>query len=356
MGASPEGLDLEALAPWLRERGLVGDGALEGVRLAGGLSNVTYLVSQGDTSLVVRRPPLGHVMPTAHDMGREFTVLSGMERGGFRAPRPRAYCDDDSVIGARFLVMEYVPGRIFSSDAAAEGLSAADAGVLSAELMDTLAELHAVDAAAVGLGDFGRPEGFLARQVQRWRQQWELSKTRDLPAIDALATWLDQRVATIPSNAPWSVVHGDYRLDNCIIDPVQPRVRAVLDWEMSTLGDPLMDLATILVYWSRPGDELRHEIRFAAFVTDREGFWERDALVRRYAETSGRDLGHLDVCLALSGFKLAVIMESIRKRTLAGQQLGADTSLADGMAAATDALAQMGLLVAEGEGVAALSR
>ena len=356
MGTSPEGLDLESLAPWLRERGLVGDGALDGVRLSGGLSNVTYLVTQGDTSLVVRRPPLGHVMPTAHDMGREFTVLSGMERGGFRAPRPRAYCDDDSVIGARFLVMEYVPGRILSSDAAAEGLSAADAGVLSAELMDTLAELHAVDAAAVGLGDFGRPEGFLARQVQRWRQQWELSKTRELPAIDALATWLDERVATIPLNAPWSVVHGDYRLDNCIIDPVEPRVRAVLDWEMSTLGDPLMDLATILVYWSRPGDALRHEIRFAAFVTDRDGFWERDALVRRYAEVSGRDLGHLDVCIALSGFKLAVIMESIRKRTLAGQQLGADTSLADGMAAATDALAQMGLLVAEGEGVAALSR
>ena len=356
MGTSPEGLDLESLAPWLRERGLVGDGALDGVRLSGGLSNVTYLVTQGDTSLVVRRPPLGHVMPTAHDMGREFTVLSGMERGGFRAPRPRAYCDDDSVIGARFLVMEYVPGRILSSDAAAEGLSPDDAGVLSAELMDTLAALHAVDAAAVGLGDFGRPEGFLARQVQRWRQQWELSKTRELPAIDALAAWLDERVATIPLNAPWSVVHGDYRLDNCIIDPVEPRVRAVLDWEMSTLGDPLMDLATILVYWSRPGDALRHEIRFAAFVTDRAGFWERDALVRRYAEVSGRDLGHLDVCIALSGFKLAVIMESIRKRTLAGQQLGADTSLADGMAAATDALAQMGLLVAEGEGVAALSR
>ena len=117
-----------------------------------------------------------------------------------------------------------------------------------------------------------------------------------------------------------------------------------------------MDLATILVYWSRPGDALRHEIRFAAFVTDRDGFWERDALVSRYAEVSGHDLGHLDVCIALSGFKLAVIMESIRKRTLAGQQLGADTSLADGMAAATDALAQMGLLVAEGEGVAALSR
>ena len=353
---SPEGLDLDAVVPWLRERGLIGVGDVEASRLAGGLSNVTYLVTQGETSLVIRRPPLGHVMPTAHDMGREFTVLSGMARGGFRAPRPLAFCDDESVNGARFLVMEYVPGRILSSDAAAEGLSAQDAGVLSAELMDTLAELHAVDAAAVGLGDFGKPEGFLARQVGRWRQQWELSKTRDLPEIESLASWLDERVATIPTGAPWSVVHGDYRLDNCIVDPIDPRVRAVLDWEMSTLGDPLMDLATILVYWSRPGDTLRHEIRFAAFVTDRDGFWDREALVDRYATASGRDIGHLDVCIALSGFKLAVIMESIRKRTLAGQQLGADMSLADGMARATDALAQMGLAMADGEGVAALSR
>ena len=356
MSASPEGLDLDAVTPWLREQGLVGEGVVEAVRLSGGLSNVTYLVSQGDTSLVIRRPPLGHVMPTAHDMGREFTVLSGMARGDFRAPKPLAYCDDESIIGARFLAMEYVPGRILSNDAAAEGLSTEDAGTLSAELMDTLAELHAVDADAVGLADFGRPEGFLARQVKRWRQQWELSKTRELPEIDALAAWLDGRVERIPTNAPWAVVHGDYRLDNCIVDPVDPRVRAVLDWEMSTLGDPLMDLATILVYWSRPGDELRHEIRFAAFVTDRDGFWDRGQLVDRYAQVSGRDLGHLDVCIALSGFKLAVIMESIRKRTLAGQQLGADTSLADGMARATDALARMGLLIADGEGVDALSR
>jgi aminoglycoside phosphotransferase (APT) family kinase protein len=342
---SPEGLDLDAVGPWLAAQGLVDAGPLEAVRLAGGLSNVTYLVTQGDRSLVIRRPPLGHVMPTAHDMGREFT-----------APLPLAYCDDDSVIGARFLVMEYVAGRIISSDAAAEGLTAADASALSAELVDVLASLHAIDARAVGLGDLGRPEGFLTRQVSRWAQQWELSKTRELPAIDELLVWLQERVAALPTDLPWSIVHGDYRLDNAIVDPVAPRVRAVLDWEMATLGDPLMDLATMLVYWSRPGDELRHQIRFAAFVTDRDGFWERPQLVERYAERSGLDVGHLDVCVVLSGLKLAVIMESIRKRTLAGQQLGADTSLADGMAMATDALAEMGLAVASGGGVDALSR
>ncbi len=354
--ASPEGLDLDSVGPWLASHGLIAEGPIEAVRLAGGLSNVTYLVAQGDRSLVIRRPPLGHVMPTAHDMGREFTVISGVGRAGFPAPQALAYCDDDSVIGARFLVMEYVAGRIISSDAAAEGLSAADASALSAELVDVLADLHAIDAQAVGLGDLGRPEGFLARQVKRWAGQWELSKTRELPAIDELLTWLDERVTALPSDLPWSIVHGDYRLDNAIVDPLEPRIRAVLDWEMATLGDPLMDLATMLVYWSRPGDELRHRIRFAAFVTDREGFWERSTLVERYAERSGIDVGHLDVCIVLSGLKLAVIMESIRKRTLAGQQLGADTSLADGMAMATDALAEMGLAVASGGGVEALAR
>jgi aminoglycoside phosphotransferase (APT) family kinase protein len=179
---------------------------------------------------------------------------------------------------------------------------------------------------------------------------------RDLPAIDELLSWLDSRVEGLPADLPWSIVHGDYRLDNAIVDPVEPRIRAVLDWEMATLGDPLMDLATMLIYWSRPGDELRHQIRFAAFVTDRDGFWERGQLVERYAERSGLDVGHLDVCVVLSGLKLAVIMESIRKRTLAGQQLGADSSLADGMAMATDALAEMGLAVAAGGGVDALSR
>ena len=329
---------------------------MEAIRLAGGLSNVTYLVSQGDRQLVVRRPPLGHVMPTAHDMGREFTVLSGVTQGDFPAPRPLAYCDDESIIGARFLVMEYVAGRIISSDAAAEGLTVTDASALSAELVDVLAALHAIDAREVGLGGLGHPEGFLARQVARWAKQWELSKTRDLPAIDELLSWLDSRVEGLPADLPWSIVHGDYRLDNAIVDPVEPRIRAVLDWEMATLGDPLMDLATMLIYWSRPGDELRHQIRFAAFVTDRDGFWERGQLVERYAERSGLDVGHLDVCVVLSGLKLAVIMESIRKRTLAGQQLGADSSLADGMAMATDALAEMGLAVAAGGGVDALSR
>jgi aminoglycoside phosphotransferase (APT) family kinase protein len=353
---SLEGLDLESVGPWLAAQGLVEEAPVEAVRLAGGLSNVTYLVTQGERELVIRRPPLGHVMPTAHDMGREFTVLSGVTRGGFLAPQPLAYCDDDSVIGARFLVMEYVAGRIISSDAAAQDLTAADASALSAELIDVLAALHAIDARAVGLGELGRPEGFLSRQVTRWAQQWELSKTRELPAIDELIAWLQSRVDALPLDLPWSIVHGDYRLDNAIVDPHEPRIRAVLDWEMATLGDPLMDLATMLVYWSRPGDELRHQIRFAAFVTDREGFWERAELVNTYAERSGIDVGHLDVCIVLSGLKLAVIMESIRKRTLAGQQLGADTSLADGMAMATDALAEMGLAVASGGGVDALSR
>ena len=208
----------------------------------------------------------------------------------------------------------------------------------------------------MGLGDLGKPEGFLERQVERWVKQWDLSKTRELPSLDSLVGWLRERVASLPRDLPWSVVHGDYRLDNCILDADEPRIRAVLDWEMSTLGDPLMDLATLLVYWSRPGEELRHRIAFASFVTDQPGFWDRSALVERYAQVSGRDVSHLDVCVGLSAFKLAVIMESIRKRTLAGQQLGSDASLADLMGTATDALIDLGLAVADGGGVDALAR
>ena len=354
--ASPEGLDLDRVTPWLVDRGLlIGSVPVHAERLSGGLSNVTYLVHQGDRRFVVRRPPLGHVMPTAHDMAREYAVLGGVTRGGFRAPTPLALCEDVEVNGAPFLVMEFVPGRILSSDQAAAELAPHDASTLSTELIDVLAQLHEVNAVEVGLADLGRPEGFLARQVARWGKQWELSKTRELPAIDSLFTWLDDRVATLPSGMPWSIVHGDYRLDNCIVAADTPQIDAVLDWEMATLGDPLMDLATLLVYWSRPGDQRRHQIRFAAFVTDRDGFWDRTALVDRYAGVSGRDLGHLDVCLALSAVKLAVIMESIRKRTLAGQQLGAGTELADGMALATDALVEIGVAVADGGGVEALS-
>jgi len=354
---SPEGLDLSRVTPWLVGHGLLEvAGDVRAIRLAGGLSNVTYLVQQGDRQLVVRRPPLGHVMPTAHDMAREYAVLTGVTRGGFRAPTPRGLCEDTEVNGAPFLVMDYVPGRILSSDASAADLTTDDAAALSAELVDVLAQLHVVDADAVGLADFGRPQGFLARQVTRWGKQWELSKTRDLPPLDDLLRWLESRVGDLPSDMPWSVVHGDYRLDNCIVAADAPRIDAVLDWEMATLGDPLMDLATLLVYWSRPGDELRHQIRFAAFVTDRDGFWDRTQLVEHYARVSGRDVDHLDICLVLSAVKLAVIMESIRKRTLAGQQLGAGAELADGMAMATDALVEMGTAVAAGGGVAALSR
>ena len=353
---SLEGLDLSRVVPWLVQHDVLAPGGdAQARRLSGGLSNVTYLITQADQHVVVRRPPLGHVMPTAHDMAREYAVLRGTASAHFRAPRPLALCEDLEVNGAPFLVMEFVPGRILSSDQACAGLSASDASALSADLVDVLAALHAIDADEVGLGSFGRPQGFLSRQVDRWGKQWELSKTRDLPAIEELFAWLTGHVDALPTDTPWSIVHGDYRLDNCIVAAAAPRIDAVLDWEMATLGDPLMDLATLLVYWSRPGEELRHRIRFAAFVTDREGFWDRDALVDRYATVSGRAVDHLDVCVVLSAVKLAVIMESIRKRTLAGQQLGAGTELADGMAMATDALIEMGARVAAGGGVTALS-
>lgn len=314
---SPEGLDLDAVGPWLAAQRLVDPAPIEAVRLAGGLSNVTYLVTQGDRELVIRRPPLGHVMPTAHDMGREFTVLNGVTRGGFPAPEPLAYCDDAAVIGAKFLVMEYVPGRIISSDSAAAALTPEEASALSAELVDVLADLHAIDASAVGLADLGRPDGFLARQVKRWAGQWELSKTRELPAIDELLVWLRGRVSALPADLPWSIVHGDYRLDNLLVDE-HNEVAAVLDWEMATLGDPLTDLGLLLVYLRLT----RLDPTGLGNAADAPGFLDESRMLEVYREASGRDLVDMGFYVGLASFKLAVILEGIHYRHSQGQTVG----------------------------------
>lgn len=324
--------------------------------LAGGRSNLSYLLSQGGLRLVLRRPPLGHVMPTAHDMAREYRVLSGLSRVGFPVPKPLAICEDAGVIGAPFMLMEYVPGRVLATATDGADLAPADAERICASFVAQLAGLHAVDPEAAGLADLGRPQGYVARQVRRWRDQWERTKTRDLPELDRLASWLERQVTALPPDLPWSVVHGDYRLDNVILDAQTCQVTAVLDWEMSTLGDPVADLAVSLVYWSRPGEPLRQRLPVAVGVTERPGFWERGQLVSAYLDATSRDLAHLDICLALACLKLAVIMESIHYRTLRGQQLGAASDDGVDMGAATEALATLGLAVAAGGGVAALSQ
>ena len=350
-------LDRVSLLRWLADQGLPVDPAapIEAELLARGRSNVTYRIRQGDLDWVVRRQPFGHVMPSAHDMAREHRVISGMYAGGFVVPEPIALCEDPEVIGSVFHVMQFVPGSVMGSAAETASLTPTEARELSLELVGTLARLHAVDAPAVGLGELGRPEGFLIRQAQRWRKQWELSQTRELPLAVELADRLEARVRQIPEGVPWSVVHGDFRLDNTIVDPQSMRVSAVVDWEMSTLGDPLTDLGLLLVYWTRPDDVALKKLPLVGGVTDHEGFPDRRELVDAYVADSGRDVDHLDACIALSCFKLAVILESIRKRILAGAQVGSAAGQADLMGGATDVLLELGVAALERDALDALS-
>lgn len=345
------GIDPDLIRRYLDER--AGDEYAIDVRLLeGGRSNVSYLITRNGRRLVLRRPPLGNILPSAHDMRREFRVLSGLASVEFPVPRPLAYEDDRRIMDAPLLLMDFVDGIVISDAAAASALSAQDADQVSRSLVDTLARLHATDVRAAGLGELGRPEGYLDRQVERWQQQWQRTKTRELAAMDELGAWLRDRVPRVSANRGWSLVHGDYRLDNVILDAGDLSVRAVLDWEMATLGDPVSDLAVALVYWTEAADGLRRRVPVAEDVTSGPGFWTRPRVVAEYADRTGLDLSHLDECIALACFKLAVIMESIHKRTIDGLQLGA-AATGGSMGEATSALAQLGLAAASG-GVRAL--
>lgn len=341
----PAGLALAPLAQWLAAHVPAVDtsGPLTATLLAGGRSNVTYRVEDASGSpWAIRRPPLGHLMPSAHDLGREFTVLKALDLAGFPVPRPWALCEDESVIGARFLVMDFVEGLVVATADESSRLTAPEADGVSALLVGTLADLHGLDARSIGLGEFGRPDGYLVRQVRRWGQQWELSRTRDLPGVDTMAAWLAERAASLPSHLPWSLVHGDYRLDNVILDPRLSSLRAVLDWEMSTLGDPIADLAVALVYWTQADDVVRRQVPVARDVTSGPGFWHRDRIVEAYARQTGRDLDHLGFCLVLACYKLAVIMESLNFRSQSGLQLGAAALEQAELGIAVEALALLG--------------
>ena len=343
----PDGLRLAPLAAWMSDHGLGIDASapLRADLLAGGRSNISYRLSDGaGGEWVLRRPPLGHILPSAHDMGREFRVLTGLHSVGFPVPRPVAECTDVDVIGAQFMLMDFVDGRVIDSADRASHLAPEEASAISGALVDALADLHAIDPAAAGLESLGRPDGYLARQVSRWTKQWELTRTRDLADIDVLAAALASQVDDVLA-MPGSIVHGDFRIDNTILAADAPVVRAVLDWEMSTLGDPISDLAVMLVYWTDAGDTLRSAVPVAQHITDQPGFWTRAELVARYADHSGRSLDHLDFCAALACFKLAVIMESILARSLQGQQLGTGASEVDAMRKSTEALTVLGLRV-----------
>jgi aminoglycoside phosphotransferase (APT) family kinase protein len=294
-------------------------GQLRARVIAGGKSNLTYEVTDGRSRWVVRRPPLGHVLATAHDMAREYRVISALAGTGVPVPATYLLCEDAKVIGAPFYVMEKVEGATYRTAAEMDRLGAERTRVISTRMVDTLAALHAVDPAAVGLADFGRPQGFLGRQVRRWKQQLDASRSRDLPGIDELHAALAANTpAESASEGPSAVVHGDYRLDNLLVDD-DDRVAAVLDWEMATLGDPLADVALLLVY------QRLSELGVGDAVADSQaapGFLSGEEILARYAAAGGRELADLGFHLGLAYFKLAVILEGIHYRYTRGQTVG----------------------------------
>ncbi|MCK9518414.1 MAG: phosphotransferase family protein [Dehalococcoidia bacterium] len=322
-----QALPLEPLADFLRREAGLDATDLEIRQLAGGSSNLTYMVETGGRQFVLRHPPLGHGLASAHDMGREYRVLAALGKTAVPVPQVLAYCEDESLIGADFYLMEFIDGVILADKPPVAEIPAgfattpAERHAIGAGLIDALVALHAVDYTAVGLADFGRPDGYTARQVRRWANQWHEWQTRESPAMEELLRRLQ---AAVPDSPEHTIVHGDFRLGNCILDRESPgTVRAVLDWEMSTLGDPIADLGYCMVYWGEPGDP---PARFSAMdlskVTANPGFMARRDLIERYAQQTGRDVSTVDFYEMLARVKLAVFGERGYARILQAERDG----------------------------------
>ena len=331
-----DGLDLEALDRHLQSIGLPRSGELRGELISGGRSNLTFLVFDDASKWVLRRPPLHGLTPSAHDMAREYKVVAALED----TPVPVAHAvtmrNDDSVLGAPFQMVDYVPGRVVRHAAELEALgdqAAIDACVDA--LIKVLADLHRVDPEAVGLGDFGKPTGYLERQVRRWGSQWELVRSTDDPR-DADVKLLHAKLAErIPSQSRSAIVHGDYRIDNTMLDAKDAtKVRAVLDWEMSTLGDPLSDAALMCVYRHPTFDLVHADAAWASPLIP-----SADELAHRYSLAADQPLAHWEFYMALAYFKLAIIAAGIQFR----DRMGGGTDYGDKVGAAVGPCIGMGL-------------
>jgi aminoglycoside phosphotransferase (APT) family kinase protein len=313
---STPGLDLDKLGTWFADNVPGAGSSLSAELIAGGKSNLTYRVTDGTSAWIVRRPPLGHVLATAHDMAREFRVMDALQPTAVPVPRTYALCSDDSVVGAAFYVMELVEGTPYRTSAELNALGDPKrVESIATGFIDTLAALHAVDPESVGLGDFGRTEGFLGRQVERWHKQMVSSHSRDLPVAADLYARLS---ATVPKESSSGIVHGDFRLDNVLID-ADDRPAAVIDWEMATVGDPITDLALLLVYQrlaANIGDNA------VADATSAVGYPSEEAMLARYSGGSERDLSNFGWYLGLASYKLATIAEGIHFRFVNGQTVG----------------------------------
>jgi aminoglycoside phosphotransferase (APT) family kinase protein len=309
---------VEPVARFLRQAGVIDvePDALEVEQFPAGHSNLTYLLRAGSWEAVLRRPPLGPVAPRAHDMVREHHLLARLHPVFPLAPRPFAVCEDAALIGAPFYVMERRHGRVLDQELPPgwrpdPRLHQA----ITESLVQVLVELHAVDWQAAGLGDIGHPAGYLERQVSGWIERYRRARTEELAEIDPLAAWLMEK---LPPSPPATVIHNDYKLNNVLLDPSDPsRLTAVLDWEMATVGDPLSDVASLLVYWTAPGEaDLMGGL---TSVTAEAGFPPRHELADLYARASGRDLSGLDYYVAFAYFKVGVICQQIYFRWHNGQ-------------------------------------
>lgn len=306
-----QGIDQEAVEQWYVEHVPGTATPLSFDLIAGGHSNLTFGVTDANgRRTVLRRPPLGQVLASAHDMGREHKIIAALADTDIPVAPTYGYEPSDEVNGAPFYVMDHVDGHVLRDQAAAEKLSIDARRHAGHSLVDVMAKIHAVDPDAVGLGDLGRKEGYIERQLKRWYGQWNKSKTRELPAVDEVH---DALLANVPDQGPAAIVHGDYRLDNCMVDD-DGEVIAVLDWELCTLGDPMADLGLLMVYWSEPGDATPT----LGAPTQSEGMCTRAELVERYAASSGRDVGDIEFYTAFGYWKLACIVEGVYARYIGG--------------------------------------
>jgi aminoglycoside phosphotransferase (APT) family kinase protein len=310
-----ERFDTTRVAEFLRANGMpVGQLMVE--QFPAGQSNLTFLLRSGGWEAVLRRPPLGPVPPRAHDMAREFRLLHRLHPSFPLAPQPYILCEDPGVLGVPFYVMERRRGLVLDQELPADWTSdSALHHTIADSLVQVLVDLHAVDWRAAGLDDIGRPDGYLQRQVSGWIERYAHARTSDVEGVSALTEWLQE---SLPASPPPTVIHNDYKLNNVVLDPAQPsRVTAVLDWEMATVGDPLSDLASLLVYWTEPGDaDMMAGLRS---VTCEPGFPSREDVAARYAGLSGRDLSNLGWYVAFAYFKVGVILQQIHVRWYRGQ-------------------------------------
>ncbi len=307
------GLRVASVSKWLEDNVSGSVGPFRFDVIAGGHSNLTFAVTGGnDVRYVLRRPPMGTLLASAHDMSREHRIISCLQSSAVPVAPALGFCDDPSVNDAPFYVMGFVDGHVIRDSMSAESVLDELARTRASEsIIDTMAAIHEVDLVASGLDTLSRHEDYIARQLRRWYGQWNGQKTRELAVVDHVH---DQLLARIPNQGPATLVHGDYRLDNCMVE-TSGRIVAVLDWEICTLGDPLADLGLLMVYWTGPGDE---PSAWTGSSTTSKGFLDRAELASRYGEVTGRDLSGLDFYIAFAYWKLACILEGVYARYLGG--------------------------------------